>query len=144
MDVVDAFGSNINDIKHTSTLIGNGNLKNNTKTTKHEFNDDFDQAFGALQIDTTKNANTFDFDDGFADFGKFESLSSTKTSKKPITTPPALKKPSKNLNGVEKTMTNNKNYSSVKVADRYAGDYSRGEKFDDDLQAVLQRSLVDQ
>lgn len=162
MDTVDAFGGKItpinSDFKHTTTLIKSNNARNNnnslnasTQSTiaKNAFNDDFDGAFGTLNItNNSKSDSKFGFDEEFSDFGKFDAFSSKHVPS--LHTPPALRKLKKNnvnggsAMGATALAKGNNNEAPTKVAERYAGDYSKTDQFEDDLQAALQRSLVDQ
>lgn len=159
IDTDDAFGDTKSssplaadrDFQHTTTLIKANNLKNNN-VTKNAFNDDFDDSFGSLRIsnsnktsnnnnNNTTNTNSkttdkFGFDDFGADFSKFDAFAAASTTSK-------LKK-ANNMNGGAIPKSTNHNETAAKPSGRYAGDYSKTDQFEDDLQAVLQRSLVDQ
>lgn len=157
VDTVDAFGGKStpisSDFKHTTTLIKSNNAKINNNsvpaaTVKHAFNDDFDNAFGALNVNNNSKSDTqFGFDDGFSDFGKFDAFAEKPAPSLHKRSAIKLKKNNENGGssmGAIALDKGNNNEAPPKVADRYAGDYSKTDQFEDDLQTALQRSLVDQ
>lgn len=137
---LDPFAFNNNETKHTTTLIKTSNVKNSSKSTKNQLDDAFDNAFGALAINKTKDTGKFGFDDGFDDFGQFDARFATSKTTTGLGTPPNQKKIDKHRGERPKNTSNN----AASKNGRYASDYSKTDRFDDDLEAVLQRSLVDQ
>lgn len=160
-EMVDAFGVGFN--SNSMAQHGDGNLKNNNynnlrASTKHTTSplttdclDNFEHKFVNLNVyDANESKLGFDDDDGFADFSAFNATNQiTKPDLLPHSIEVKTKTSPRKLNPIrgsdfEKLNANTTVDAAAKIIPKYSFDYSKSDQFEDDLQAALQRSLVDQ
>lgn len=161
-EMVDAFGVGFNsnstvDGKFENTSPGgfrNNNLGAHTKNTSSPLTtdcvDNFEHKFSTLNINNAKESKLgFEDEDGFADFSAFNATSKTsKSNTWSHSSDVKVKTSPRKLNPIrgsdfEKLNANTAD-AAAKVVPKFSVDYSKSDQFDDDLQAALQRSLVDQ
>lgn len=154
-DEVEAFGAGTqldNNQLHTNDTFDNGVGDTKLHNMHNKFN--------SLQIggDDDKRSSSPGFEEGsFADFASFDSLntikqtthdSSVHTTRSFPRSPRQLKPIRSNafeqLNKKNLNTSNKNNNLNEKKKTKFENDYSKTDNFDDDLKAVLERSLVDQ
>lgn len=154
-EIVDAFGVGFN-LNGATDQERNNNTKERAKSTEssmatnfvHSFAHKFDN-FNANKTSDTKLG--FDDDDGFADFSAFNATNLTfksDTSSRSAESETKPKSSPKKLNPIRgsdfEKLNANSTDAGAKIVTKYSVDYSKNDQFDVDLQAALQRSLVEQ
>lgn len=155
LEMVDAFGIGFNANSTAEPGSDNNNLRAHTKHTSSPItphDTDFEHKFASVNINTAKgNKMGFEDEDGFADFSAFNAIGQTTMSNslpRPIES--KIKMSPRKLNPIrgsdfEKLNANTVVDGAAKIVPQYGVDYSKSDQqFEDDLQAALQRSLVDQ
>lgn len=130
---IDAFGDNKFPSNATASTTQTNNFNANFSDV---FNDNFEDEFTKIKISNNQNDNGKSKSkvvrsEDTSDFAKFDSFEY------------AFGGSSQNTKS-SKPVSNNNLEKAGKSTERFAGDYSKGESFDHDLEAILQRSLVEQ
>lgn len=141
-EFVDAFGVEstgdlgrriVNDLKATKNAVAIGSV------------DAFEANFANFNLNPTKEKKSgFDDDDdvdGFANFNAFNAANHTTAKTN------ALTSSSQSIDKMKlspKKLNLNASDAVAMAVPKFSGDYSKSDQFDDDLQAALQRSLVEQ
>lgn len=120
----------------SSTTSFNGQTSNATKFTNAEnlFNANFEDEFAKISVappKTTGNITNNNHSKTIENFGKFDAFEDGKFDAFSAAT-------------ADTNLRKNETVNAKHVADRFAGDYSKTDTFDTDLQDILQRSLIDQ
>lgn len=154
-DVVDAFGVGINEFNQ------NGNAKRDKNLNKNLLDKSLDSKFGSLHLGNENGNNSgatsvgFD-DDSFADFSTFTAFNSTTNTQAGYSTigknrpTPSSAHQLKPIQGsnfekiTAKKEPKDAKSGTIELPQKFSEDYSNAERFDDDLEEVLRRSLVDQ
>lgn len=141
-ELVDAFGVE-------STADVGRRIMNDLKATKNAAPigsvDAFEANFANFNLNPTKKKKSaFDDDDdvdGFANFNSFNATNHTTAKTN------ALTSSTQSIDKMQlspKKLNVNASDAVAMAVPKFSGDYSKSDQFDDDLQAALQRSLIEQ